>query len=105
MIKIVAFRNKEHIGFEIKGHADYDDHGYDIVCAAVSILSHTIYRSLVVNLDLEDELDVEIKDGFMTLLLARRGKDVDLLFDTFIEGIRSLEEGYGDFIKLTLEEE
>lgn len=105
MIKIGVFKESSRIGFNIEGHADYDENGRDIVCAAVSILSHTIYRSLYVNLNLEDEMDAKVKDGFMSVCVKIRNKEIDLLIDTFIEGIKSLLEDYGDFIKLTLEEE
>lgn len=105
MIKVKVFKKSSKIGFVIKGHADYDENGRDIVCAAVSILSHTIYRSLCVNLDLEKDMDAEFKDGFMSLCLNKSNPQIDLLIDTFIEGIKSLEEDYEDFIKLTLEEE
>lgn len=37
---IAAFKND---GFWVKGHADYADHGSDIVCAAVSsLVTHTV---------------------------------------------------------------
>lgn len=105
MIKVRVFKKSSSIGYNIKGHADYDEHGRDILCAAVSILSHTIYRSLCVNLDLEKDLDVKTQDGFMNVCVNKRNSEIELLVDTLIEGIKSLEEDYGDFIKLTLEEE
>ena len=33
-------------GFELKGHADYDEIGYDIVCAAVTSNSIAVINSL-----------------------------------------------------------
>ena len=43
MITITMHRDKKdrYTGFTIKGHADYDEAGSDIVCAAVSALSQT----------------------------------------------------------------
>ena len=44
MITITMHRDKKHryTGFTISGHADYDEAGSDIVCAAVSALSHAV---------------------------------------------------------------
>ena len=40
MIKILIHKTEEGIvAFSCKGHAYYADEGYDIVCAAVSILT------------------------------------------------------------------
>ncbi len=40
MIECCIFKNKEKfiVGFELKGHADYADKGYDIICASTSVL-------------------------------------------------------------------
>ena len=40
MIHVTIYENdrKECIGFQTKGHAEYDEMGQDIVCAAVSVL-------------------------------------------------------------------
>ena len=32
-----VIRSKNQTVVEVKGHADYDDKGYDIVCAGISI--------------------------------------------------------------------
>ena len=43
MVSIGIQRNGDGqvIGCHMSGHAGYDDHGFDIVCAAVSALSAT----------------------------------------------------------------
>ena len=40
MIQITIYKNKKHeyMGFDVDGHAGFDDSGHDIVCAAVSAL-------------------------------------------------------------------
>ena len=47
MITITMHRDKRdrYTGFTIKGHADYDEAGSDIVCAAVSALSQPCWVS------------------------------------------------------------
>ena len=48
MIKIHIRRNEAQqiVACSINGHAGYDEHGYDIVCAAVSVLSCTAILGL-----------------------------------------------------------
>ena len=44
MVTITAKHDLEHnmLCLETKGHAGYDKHGRDIVCASVSILTYTL---------------------------------------------------------------
>ena len=48
MVSIGIQRNSEDqvIGCHLSGHAGYDEHGFDIVCAAVSALSATAMLGL-----------------------------------------------------------
>ncbi len=48
MINAVFYRNQdfEITGFSISGHADFDDYGKDIVCAAVSSMSSLVVNTL-----------------------------------------------------------
>ena len=45
-IKIFRDQNKDCIGYEISGHAEFDDSGRDIVCAAISILATTTHNAI-----------------------------------------------------------
>ena len=48
MIKVTFFYNDDFKikGFELKGHANYDEFGYDIVCAAATSNSIAVINSL-----------------------------------------------------------
>ena len=48
MIRAVLYRGADgqFTGYSAKGHSDYAEEGYDIVCAAVSILGVTCANSL-----------------------------------------------------------
>ena len=48
MVSIGIQRNEDDqvVGCHMSGHAGYDEHGYDIVCAAVSVLSATTMLGL-----------------------------------------------------------
>jgi len=94
--------------FTIKGHANYGEYGEDIVCAAVSILGHTALRSLVdvCNLD-EDEISYSVDEelGYLDVKILIdlndvRNESVQIIFKSFITGIKSLIDNYSENIAL-----
>lgn len=99
--KMDANREKQ---IEIKGHAGYAEHGKDIICAAVSILSQAFLSTLSDMLDYGWILDLEheIKDGYMKISYKSHLKNViDLTpFEMYFDrGIDMLIEEYPGYIK------
>lgn len=83
-------------GFKITGHADYDESGKDIVCAAVSMLAYTTVNSLdSYNYDFEFKDDEET----MKLLVRNPSHDSEVILNTFSTGIWTLTQSYDDFVK------
>jgi hypothetical protein len=96
MIKVYTFYDKDTLkGFKIIGHADYGEHGKDIVCAAVSMLAYTTVNSL-------DRYNYEVDfsdDGeTMELLVKNPSNDSEVILNTFSTGIRTLTQSYSDFV-------
>ena len=57
MIKVnVKRQNKKVYEIVIKGHAEYDDYGKDIVCAAVSSMAITTVNGII---SLDESIDYE----------------------------------------------
>ena len=97
MIKVNLIYNKDILkGFEITGHADYDEHGKDIVCAAVSMLAYTSVNSL-------DSYDYEVEfsddEETMKLLVKNPSHDSEVILNTFSTGILTLTQSYSDFVE------
>ncbi|GLC32212.1 ribosomal-processing cysteine protease Prp [Clostridium omnivorum] len=94
------------LGFNIEGHAEYGEEGEDIVCSAVSALSYTIVNGITEVL----KISVEhiIKDGFLQLSLRDNNLEeiekCQVLLETMLLGFKSMEIGYGDYIKVQVEE-
>lgn len=105
MIEISIYsRDDSYIGFRSKGHADFDENGYDIVCAAVSILTQTLYFHLVDNLGIDD-IDDSQESGYLEIILKNKYDEI-LVQDAFnfmIKGLELLEHEYSDYIKLKRE--
>ena len=94
MIKIrIKRENKKVYEIVIKGHADYDTLGKDIVCAAVSTMAITTINGI---LSLEDSLDYEENSG----LLEIRTKEITDINQKLLENmITMLEELKGQYPK------
>jgi uncharacterized protein YsxB (DUF464 family) len=107
MINVRFFReNHKLVAFNIDGHAGFAEHGYDIVCSAVSAISITIVNGITEVLKLK--APYKVKDGFLNLTLKGMSfEDIDrctVLMETMLVGLRSMEANYGDYIKVTVEE-
>ncbi|HCJ32115.1 MAG TPA: ribosomal-processing cysteine protease Prp [Firmicutes bacterium] len=94
MIKVEIENNK----IEIKGHANYDDYGKDIVCASVSSIVITTINAII-------EFDPEsiYYEDLNNRILIEKLKDDDItnkLINNMIELLEELEESYKDNIKI-----
>ena len=98
MIK-VNIRKKDNKVYEIviKGHANYDDYGKDIVCSAVSTMAITTVNNIIC---LEDSISYEEDSG---LLVIRVLEDTDInqkILNNFIRMINELKMQYPKNIEI-----
>lgn len=114
MIKVEIYRDKNRAidKFFISGHAGYADKGYDIVCAAVSILAHTALISLhkvckINERDLDyfvDDSKGEFKVSLPSNLDKERRKKANIVLKTMELGLISIVEAYPENITLKYRE-
>ena len=110
MIRVKIFRNRNNDikKYTISGHANFDDHGRDIVCAAISVLSQTALLSLVEVCGLEEEsieYTIDDKTGFLDVNLPRNIENeilekTQIVLNTLIVGINSVIESYPKYVTL-----
>lgn len=76
MIKVSFFYNDELKirGFELSGHAEFEDYGYDIVCSAVTSNVISVINSLEKLQDVSF-LDVRADEGIISCLVS--DKDIE----------------------------
>ena len=102
MIKVNVKKNNDIINeLVIKGHAGYDVHGKDIVCAAVSSMAITTINNIIA---LEDSIYYEENSG---LLKIRVEKDTDInqkLLNNLIRMLSELENQYPKNIEIRNED-
>ena len=105
MIKITVYsRQDQYTGFRSEGHAGYAEEGYDIICAAVSVLSVNLVNSI--EEFTEDGMDVTSGDGLIELRLdVELSQEGQLLMRAYILGIQSVQKTYGnEYIELVFKE-
>lgn len=94
MIKVEIENNK----IEIKGHANYDDYGKDIVCASVSSIVITTINAII-----EFNPESIYYEDLNNRILIKKLKDDDItnkLINNMIELLEELEKSYKDNIKI-----
>lgn len=102
MIDVTLLIKKEkRLGFAIKGHANFDQHGYDIVCAAVSILSYTAVNTLDYY---EVDFDFFDDENEMKVSLKNSNEKSEIILNDFEIGIKTLLTNYNEYVNLNYRE-
>lgn len=97
----LLIKNEKRLGFAIKGHANFDQHGYDIVCAAVSILSYTAVNTLDYY---EIDFDFFDDDNEMKVSLENPNEKSEIILNNFEIGIKTLLTNYNEYVNLNYRE-
>lgn len=110
MISVKFYRDNENFikKYTVEGHANFDEYGKDIVCAAISVLAQTALLSLVKVCGLrEDSIKYEIdeKRGFLSVELpidmeTSILENTQIVLESLLIGIESIVESYPEYVKL-----
>ncbi|MEE0681058.1 MAG: ribosomal-processing cysteine protease Prp [Candidatus Gastranaerophilaceae bacterium] len=105
MTEITVYRSRGRIaGFKANGHTGYAESGEDIVCSAVSALTQTAIMGLTEHLGLR--ASHEIKEGSLTCMLDKsisndEWKSAEIILETMLLGLKSIEGNYCGYLRLT----
>ena len=96
-----------HYTFSITGHANYDDIGKDIVCAAVSILTTAIVNEVNRFGVMHENTDEVISFSFIAVQTSQSPTDCHLyrLYEMLKDNLQQIEQQYPDNIKVVFESE
>ncbi len=91
------------LGFELRGHADFDRYGRDIVCAAASCLAITTVNSLEAQLGTAGK--VSSREGFLSCRLPQhldsaQWQTSQVILRTLIVGFEGLVESYPEHVSV-----
>ena len=95
-VRIIRNASNEKIGFRSAGHAEFDDPGRDIICAAVSVLELNLANSVSELTDAKFSCEIGEEDGnFSFILSSRENRNAVLLLDSCLLGLESVSREYG----------
>ena len=95
MITITLYKHQnQYQGFVSRGHAGYAEEGYDIICAAVSVLTVNAINSI--EQFTGDTIAVRSDEGYVELILEGDvSRETTLLLDSMVLGLQDIRETYG----------
>ncbi len=97
----IDYNDDDIIGFVVKGHADYGEHGEDILCAAVSAIVQTTVFGLIKYLQVD--VDYKVEDGLLSCYLdcdLASNNEVKAILETMLIGLEETTESYPEYIKI-----
>ena len=107
MIKVEIVKEVEIIKqVTVDGHADYAEHGSDIVCAGVSAVIFGLINA-VDELDEDVQFDIsasEDETGHLTYRSLESTDKEQLLLNAMLVALKTIEENYSDYITIEVRE-
>lgn len=103
MIKVlISNRNNEIVDIEISGHAESNVHGRDLVCAGVSSVA-------IGTLNAIEELtyqscEMKMEDGFVSIKVIQNSKTLQIILQTLLIQLKTIEFNYSKYIKIKKQE-
>lgn len=98
MIEIRYIKTNAMHCLSIKGHADYANHGDDIVCAGVSAVTYTLAGWLINRVD-ETERYMKLDSGNGTIMCYALDK-ADTAFDMAMIGFTQIANTYPNHVSV-----
>ena len=95
------------LGFRASGHADQGQSGYDIVCAAFSVLARTAYRALeaLPGIELHGKAPGPGALSFEVLKPADSRERAAGIADFLLVGLGDLSREYPDAVAFSIEQD
>lgn len=107
---VISFKQKEKqwVAYEISGHAGYADKGYDIVCAAVSVLATNTCNGIERLAKYQPIIDVEEElGGFLYVETLDKLSDeqqmiTQILLQNLYDGLLDIQKQYPEFLTIKI---
>lgn len=96
MIQVKPLDGKWNNGFEVIGHADYAEHGKDIVCASASAVTLMTVNGLLAS----GLTAYEMRPGYAIVEVFTNGDAVELLIESAYRTFKQLEQEYPHHVEV-----
>ncbi len=94
----ITFKENKIVSYEVTGHSGYAEEGEDIICAAVSSLTHPPVRSI------EDYLGKKIsckaEDGYLLTEIFEPDDRTEAILRTMRVGLKEWQKQYPKYIHI-----
>ena len=95
-ITIYRNENRQVQKFTCIGHADFDDRGYDIVCASISVLVINTINSIETFTSVAYTCEADEETGDIDFQFTEDiSPDASLLIESMILGLKEIQNDYG----------
>ncbi|MCD7894218.1 MAG: ribosomal-processing cysteine protease Prp [Erysipelotrichaceae bacterium] len=84
---------------EVSGHADSDEYGHDLVCAGVSTTCVGICNELV-KCNFLEYGSIDLQAGYCRIYVNQFEKLHQVVLETFETILETIEESYGEYLKI-----
>ena len=103
MTEITIYHNQDHEiqRFTCSGHAEYDEYGKDIVCAAVSSIAITTVNAII---RLDESIDYEENSGLLKIRVLKDTEINEKLLDNLVNMLSELVVQYPKNIEIRNED-
>lgn len=99
MIKVSINKSDNIVNnITIKGHANFNEYGKDIVCASVSSIVITSINAIL-RID-EKAINYQEKEGLVIIDINKHTDVIDVLVENMIELLEQLQKQYNKNIKI-----
>ncbi|MBS4208969.1 ribosomal-processing cysteine protease Prp [Bacillus sp. FJAT-50079] len=109
MIKVQVVRKADGTitSFTMRGHADYAEHGQDIVCAGASAVAFGSINALFALTEVEPVIE-QSEGGYLTCTIPDDLSDesfekAQLLLEGMIVSLQTIERDYQKYIRVTFQ--
>ncbi|WP_010270834.1 ribosomal-processing cysteine protease Prp [Paenibacillus senegalensis] len=89
--------------FSVEGHADFDEHGKDIVCAGVSAVTIGTMNAIEKLIGIIPQAEVKnglLRARFTDRLPAETEEKIQLLLEAMVVTLQSIEQSYSTYIQI-----
>jgi uncharacterized protein len=109
MINAKIYRSNEGLitSFILSGHAEFDEHGKDIVCAGASAVTFGAVNAVLTLTNIEPQIDQGGDGGYLRVKLPinldkSTSEKVQLLLEGMLVSLQTIERDYGQYISVTI---
>lgn len=98
MIKVIyEAKDDKYLSLDVSGHAEYDESGKDLICASVSSIMFGFMNAIDA---LNEEVEIKQLTNQITINNLSSSNIVQDYFELVMMQLKTIEESYGDFIKV-----